>query len=77
MRGFWCFINIKWFYFFQDFRSPTFFRHTREGGYPFFSTSDWIPAYAGMTKNESPYPFSFSVISVDKIRTQLIIPSLK
>ncbi len=35
--------------FFQDFHLPDFFRHTRESGYPFFSTSDWIPAYAGMT----------------------------
>ena len=25
------------------------FRHTCEGGYPFFSASDWIPADAGMT----------------------------
>ena len=28
-------------------------RHTREGGYPFFSTSYWIPAYAGMTESEN------------------------
>jgi len=33
----------------QDFRLPDFFRHARESGYPFFSTSYWIPAYAGMT----------------------------
>ncbi len=35
----------------QDFRLPDFFRHTRESGYPFFSTSYWIPAYAGMTND--------------------------
>jgi hypothetical protein len=38
----------------QDVRLPDFFRHTRESGYPFFSTRYWIPAYAGMTKSESP-----------------------
>ena len=38
----------------QGVRLPDFFRHTRESGYPFFSISYWIPAYAGMTKSASP-----------------------
>jgi len=42
------------FFQYQDVRLPDFFRHTRESRYPFFSTSYWIPAYAGMTKSESP-----------------------
>ena len=31
-----------------------FDRHTRENGYPAFSTAYWIPACAGTTESESP-----------------------
>jgi hypothetical protein len=32
-------------------------RHTRENGYPAFSTAYWIPACAGTTESESPVKF--------------------